>query len=227
MGSTYTIFYGWLSDGAHGRPNTVARRIAAARVPLLVAAYWTDPRTHCNLSDQVLGLMHDAGTQVYGYVSTRWGGVELETVRACASECVDSNVDGVFLDEGHNCLDASKLPYYRAVAQVVRDRGKALIVNPGVSRCGEDIMSVADLVMVEHQWRDLREHSPWVAGYEGSRFMGVSSNEERGMGYFVDGPRAIADTREAWDAGIGWHTSTDRYTRLPFWFEEYVAAVRA
>lgn len=226
MEHTYCIFYGWLCEDSDGEPNEAARRIAAARVPLLIASFWTEPRTHRNLSPQVLALMRESGTRVFAYVGTRWGGAELQSVKTAATDYLDGGVDGVFLDESHNFLDSSKLLYYRALAQLVRGRGGQIIANPGVPRCGADVMTVADYVMIEHAWRELHAQSPWCASHEADRFMGVSSNEEGGMGYAVDRERAIADTREAWGTGIGWHTSTDRYTRLPEWFESYVAAVR-
>lgn len=225
MSKTYAIFYGWLSDGPHGEPNADAQRIARASVPLLIASYWTEPRTHRNLSPQVLALMRDAGTRVFAYVSTRWGAANLASVKAQVAEYIDRGVDGIFLDEGHNFLDGSKLLYYRAIAQLAQRSGKEVIANPGVACCGEDIMSIADFVMLEHDWRNLPAQSRWTARYPPERFMGVSSNEESGMGYRIDVQRAIADTRQAWASGIGWHASTDRYTRVPEWFEEYIAAV--
>ena len=227
MASAYVLFYGWLCDDARGEPNREARRIAAARLPLVVAAYWTHGRAHRNLSPQVLALFRASGSRVLAYVSTRWGASDLQSVKDEAAEYLDGGVDGIFLDEGHNFLDSSRLLYYRALAQLVHGRGGEVIANPGVARCGVDIMSVADYVMVEHAWRAFAVQSPWCSDHAPERFMGVSSNEENAMGYFVDGQRAVADTREAWACGIGWHTSTDRYTRLPFWFEDYVAAVSA
>ena len=225
MAGTYTIFYGWLCDGADGEPNCAAQRIAAARVPLLIAASWTAGRAHCNLSAQVLALMRSAGTRVFAYVSTRWGAVELHSAKEEAAEYLDAGADGIFLDEGHNFLDSSKLLYYRALAQAVRGRGCEVIANPGVPRCGADVMSVADYIMLEHAWRDFAVQSPWCSDHGPERFMGVSSNEDSAMGYRVDLHRAIDDTREAWAQGIGWHASTDRYTSLPDWFEDYMAGI--
>lgn len=225
MPNTYCIYYGWLSDGPDGEPNADARRIAAARVPLLIASFWTEPRTHRNLAPQVLALMREAGTRVFAYVSTQWGGADLQSAKAAATEYLDAGVDGIFFDESHHFLDSSKLLYYRALAQLVRGRGAEVIVNPGVSRCGADVMSVGDYVMLEHAWRDLRVESPWCADHDPGRFMGVTSNEPGAMAYPVDCERAIADTREAWACGVGWHTATERFTRLPGWFEAYVAAL--
>jgi hypothetical protein len=225
MSNPYVIYYGWLADDESGAPNAAAQRIAAARAPLLIAQYWTEPKAHRTLSDDVLALMHAAGTQVYAYVRTAWGGANLQQAKASASEYLAGGADGIFLDESYNFLDGAKLIYYRALAQLVRGQGKGLIANPGVSRCGEDIMSVADRVMVEHEWRNFGAHSPWRSRYAPERFMAVSSNEESGMGYRLDAARAIEDTREAWNAGIGWHTSTDRYVALPDWFDDYTAGV--
>jgi hypothetical protein len=227
MARTYCIHYGWLCDDAAGEPNEAARRIAAAGVSLVVASFWTEPRTHRNLSPQVLAELRRAGTRVFAYVATRWGDADPGSVRTSALEYLDAGVGGIFLDEAHHFLDASKLVYYREIARLVRDRGGAVIANPGVARCGADVLSVADYVMFEHAWRDVRSQSRWACDCAPERLMGVSSNEAGGMGYPVDAARAIADTHEARRLGIGWHTSTDRYTALPDWFEEYAAASRA
>jgi hypothetical protein len=62
----------------------------------------------------------------------------------------------------------------------------------------------------------------WFSKYPPERFMGISSNDIAGvMGYGVEEETAIRDTVEAWQSGIGYHFSTDAYTRLPSWFEEY------
>ncbi|MCS7002004.1 MAG: hypothetical protein NZ518_04060, partial [Dehalococcoidia bacterium] len=60
------------------------------------------------------------------------------------------------------------------------------------------------------------------------RFMGASTNEAGSMallGYPVDLPTGVADTREAWTLGIGWHYSAETYVDLPDWFEAYAAAL--
>jgi hypothetical protein len=228
MHNTYVIYYGWLSDDESGAPNADALRIRDARVPLLVANYWTAaPQRHRNLSARVLSALHQSHTKVFSYVSTDYGAVDLEKVQASVTESIAGGVDGIFLDEAPSSLAGSKLDYYRTLADLARASGKEVIVNPGVSRCDESIMQVADYVMLEHEWRNFHSDSAWAAGYDDDRFMGVSSNEGNELGYPVTEARAIADTREAWDQRhIGWHTSTDQYVELPEWFEDYVGAVR-
>jgi len=166
--------------------------------------------------------MREAGTQVFGYVATDYGRAELARVRDDIDEIIAAGADGIFLDETDSLTSKAKYGYYTMLAQAVRQQGRQLIVNAGVSKCGESIMGVADRVMVEHQWRDLPSHSAWMAKYAPERFMGVSSNEENAMGYRVDLDRAVRDTREAWRLGVGWHTATDRYVRLADWLEPYV-----
>ena len=226
-GATYVIYYGWLTEDGAGAPNESALRIAAARVPLLIAHAWTaEPQRHLNLSPTVRALMRSTGTVVYAYVATRCGQLPLGTVEAAVEESLDAGADGIFFDEADPLRESAKLAYYAGLASRIRARGKRVIVNPGVAQLGENIMDVADCVMVEHRWRDLRSGSLWAFQYAAERFMGVSRNEENAMGYAVNDGRAIADTREAWRRGIGWHTSTDRYIELPAWFERYIEAVR-
>ena len=227
-GSTYVIYYGWLTDDAGGEPNGDAREIAAVQAPLLIAHCRTaGPGVHANLNPQVLALMHEAGTAVFAYVATNFGKAPPGDVSKVVASCLAAGVDGVFFDETDALREVTHFEYYQALARLVREAGKGVIVNPGVAQCGERIMEVADRVMVEHRWRDLRLGSLWSFRYPAQRFMGVSSNEEHAMGYCVDEQRAVADTLEAWRAGIGWHAATDRYVELPHWFAAYVRAVNS
>lgn len=227
-GQTYVIYYGWLTDDAGGEPNEAARRIAAVRPPLLIAHLnAAAPDNHVNASTQVLALMHAAGTEVLGYVSTDFGRAGLDGVRHAVADNLDAGLDGVFFDEADPMTASSKFGYYAMATQPVRRNGGRVVLNSGVSRCGERIMEIAGILMVEHRWRDFAADSAWMAGYPAERFMGVSSNEQDAMGYVVEGRSAVDDTREAWASGIGWHTATDRYIGLPDWFESYVGALRA
>lgn len=227
MANVYAIFYGWLTEDGHGEPNGAARAIAAAKIPLLIAQFRAAPPAgHLNISPQVLALMRSAGTAVYAYTPTQCASTDIRSVQRDVGNFLDADVDGVFFDEADPLRDDAQLGYYRKIVKPVRKRGKGVILNPGVAQCGERIMGVADRVMFEHRWRRVRADSPWASRYAGDRLMGVSSNESNAMGYPVDEARAIADTREAWRAGIGWHASTDLYIRLPDWFAAYVRAVR-
>ncbi len=226
MSNTYAIFYGWLTSDTRGQPIASTRAIAATGVPLLIANYWTSSKEHRNISAPVLALMHGAGIQVYAYVKTGWGNADGDAAVTEVNEYLQGGVDGIFFDESDALVNQGNLPYYEKLAQAVRARGKKVILNPGVAACGECIMEVADLVMLEHQWRDFATRSPWCRRYRSDQFMGVSSNELNAMGYVVDEQRAIADTREAWGAGLGWHTSTNHYTEIPEWFGRYVTAVK-
>jgi hypothetical protein len=225
--NTYAIYYGWLTDDKDGEPNCVAHAIAAARPPLLIAHFWTAaPEGHRNISTKVLSLMHAAETQVFAYVATKGGDARLRVLQKSIGEYLAGGVDGIFFDEADPLRDDTRLAYYTTLSNQVRNEGKTVILNPGVSRCGERIMQVADRVMVEHAWRDFGAYSPWTSRYDADRFMGVSSNEDDAMGYRVDERRAIEDTRDAWRRGIGWHTSTDRYIKLPDWFDAYSQATK-
>ena len=226
--NTYVIYYGWLAGDARGEPNEAARAIAAAAAPLLIANFWTAaPARHRNLSAAVLSLLHEAGTQVYAYVPTGFGSADPGALESEIGECLDAGADGVFLDEVDPLLSGSKARYYARLARGVRNRGGGVIANAGVAACGERIMEIADRLMVEHRWRALVAASPWVCRYAPDRLMGVSSNERGAMGYDMDIATALRDTREAWGAGVGWHTSTERYIALPAWFSAYMAALKA
>jgi hypothetical protein len=215
-----------LCDDESGEPNATARALAQLRLPLLIANHGTAaPARHLNLSSQVLALMRDAGTEVFAYVATNWGSADRKRTLRAVDECLAGDLDGVFFDEADALCSEENVEYYAALAAGVRARGAKLILNAGVARCGEKIMELCDRLMVEHAWRDARTRSPWLRRYAADRVMGVSSNEDNAMGYAVDEQRAIRDTHEAWQAGIGWHTSTNRYVELPEWFGRYVSAI--
>jgi hypothetical protein len=225
-GSIYAIYYGWLTEDDAGEPNEDALRIAGARVPLLLANVWTAaPERHLNLSAAVLALLRSSNTEVFAYIATHCGKASLKATEQEVDECMAAGVDGIFFDEADPLREKNRLAYYDTLARRIRAHGGRVIMNPGVARCGERVMDVSDVLMVEHQWRDLREESVWMMRYASERFMGVSSNEVKAMGYTVDEKRAVADTREAWRRGIGWHASTESYTQLPEWFERYVQSV--
>ena len=227
-GRTYVIYYGWLTDDARGQPNAVAREIAAAAPPLLIASLRTAaPAGHRNLSEPVLAAMREAGTRVFAYVATGFGAADPRGVERAIDEALGAGLDGIFFDEADPLVKETKCAYYAALARRVKESGREVIANPGVAVCGERIMECADILMVEHRWRDVRAYSPWTFRYPPERVMGVSSDEENAMGYAMDLDRAVSDTREAWSRGIGWHTSTTRYAQLPPWFRAYVESVKS
>ena len=218
----YAIYYGWLSDDASGEPNAAARALAKLRLPLLIANYRTaPPASHANLTPQLLALLRDAGTAVFAYIATDWGRADRKKTLRQIDEYLAAGVAGVFFDEADSLCSDAKLEYYAALATRVRRHGGSIILNAGVSQCGEKIMELCDMLMVEHAWREARVRSPWLRRYPAERVMGVSSNEDNAMGYAVDEQRAIQDTREAWNTGVGWHASTNRYVELPDWYERY------
>ena len=225
MANTYGIYYGQMVDGK-GAPNAAAKRIAAARLPLLICTFTTiegTPRE--NMNSEVLSLMKSAGTAVYAQVATGWGRSDLESVKQQAAESLAQGADGIFFNETGTLEGDYLLDYYKPLADLVRGQGKSVIVNPGTAKLGASITEVGDLIMVGHDWRRLQSESPWAAQCC-DRFMGVSRNDNGGMGYFVDLETAVRDTREAFAGRFQWHTSTDKFAYVPEWFERYVAAVR-
>jgi Spherulation-specific family 4 len=224
----YVIYYGWLIAGESGAPNRVARMLAAAQPRILIGAYATAQPRLVNMSPQVRELLHTAGTQLFAYVSTDYGARDIGEVKAEATHYLANGVDGIFYDEMYPFTDDAKQEYCRQLYALAKDRGRAVVVNTGVAGSGERIMSVTDMLMVEHQWRAFHQTSQWRSSYSPERFMGTSSNEPGAhacLGYAIDEAVAARDTRAAWSHGIGWHYSTDRYVELPAWFSAYVAAL--
>lgn len=228
----YVIYYGWLIADPDGTPNGAARAIAAARPGLLLAHMRTFEPRYPNVSEPVRALFRASGTRVMAYVTTSYAQRGRDEVAAEALAQLALGADGVFFDEVANFLDRHHDDYYRTLSNAVRERGGTVVMNTGVAQTGEAIMELADILMVEHQWRTLYRTNPWHAQYPPERFMGDSSNEPGAsapefLGYPVDRDRGIADTLEAWNRGIGWHYSTNRYVRLPRWFGTYTKVVES
>jgi hypothetical protein len=141
-----------------------------------------------------------------------------------------SQSDGIFVDEVTNIETDAEFSYYSAIYQHVKENqdggdgndDKLVIMNPGHYKVSEEIMKISDIVSLEEEWV-YHNSIPWKTQYAPSRFMGVSSNEYCQL--CVSEDNAAQKTEDAWDAGIGYHFSTDRYIDLPTWFGSYMSKV--
>jgi hypothetical protein len=219
-GRRFCIFYGWLVANAAGEPNASAQRIATLGPDLLVApAYTVEPRM-CNLSAPVMDLLRAQGVIVLAYIDAAFGRRALDEAQAEAAEAMALGASGVMFDQVEHRWGATAQAYYGALAKGVHAAGGIVALNTGVAETDEALMSVADLLMVEHRWRAFAEQNPWRQRYHPLRFMGASSNEpgaEALLGYRLDAASAERDTRDAWALGVGWHCATNLYVDLPSW----------
>ena len=226
MSNVYAIYYGWMIEGERGAPNEAAQRLADAQLPILVCDFWTrEFNRRQNVTPKVLALFQSAGTALYAHIETRWGGADIEDVKQRASECLDNGADGIFFNEVGSLEGDYQLEYYQPLFKHVRGYGKRVILNPGCAKIGQGMAGISDLMMVGHHWRTLGADCAWAPACP-ERFMGVSRNDDGGMGYPIDLDSAVRDTKEAWALGLEWHYSTDKFAELPDWFEAYLAAVR-
>ena len=227
-GKVAVVYYGWLID-EHGQPNTAAYQLAAGRPDLIIVAGYTEQPRANNLPAAVRALFHASHTRIAVYIATQYGQRPLSEIESAIADSV-ANADAIFLDEVTPAFDAQSGPYYATIAAQVRSAGKIVIANPGVAAIDERIMDIADIVMLEHQWTQFVTGCGWYGDYPLDRFMGVSSNEpgaRRELGHMIDAQQAVVDTRRAWDLGIGWHYSCDRYTDVPPWYDTYMRAIRS
>lgn len=215
LGRVAVVYYGWLVD-ASGNPNNIALRIAAKSPSILIAAADTEEPEYVNLSPQVLSLFRNLGTLVLAYTAA--GEVPLEDVKDNITRCMSLGVDGIFVDRVPNFLDAnqSTVDYYSEIYRFIKSYGsqKLVVANTGVWNMGEAVMSVTDILCVEHEWVDFATKNLWRCKYPGTRFLGLSED--------VTNPDdAVALTRQAWELGILYHYSTSEYIDLESWWEEY------
>lgn len=221
----FVIYYGWYSD-SRGEMGQEIERIIAARPEFVISPYHTSTG-QVNLKPEVVDRFHDAGIKVIAYVATGNGDRDLDSVFKEMKAGLDGGADGVFLDEVATLHYDWQVGYYREIYDYAKSFGseRIVIANPGTILINEKVMSVSDILSFEHQWR-LASHLDWFSGYPATRFMGISSNDIANvMGYRVDEESAARDTIEAWQGGIGYHLSTNSYTTLAPWFEEYHEAL--
>jgi len=227
----YALYYGWLIADAPGNPNEAAIALANSIPKILIANYYTQSPKLANLSTPVQNLFRAQGTLIYAYVATTYGNRDIALVKAEALEYITGGgVDGIFFDEAYNFMEGPNnhhLTYYQSLYSWMQEQGRQTILNVGIGQPGERAMTATDILMVEHDWRNLYQNNTWFHNYSPERFMGISSNEAAGFfPYTVDETTAIRDTKEAWAHNVAWHYSTDLYTTLPSWFSTYIAGVQ-
>jgi hypothetical protein len=219
-GHSYCIYYGWLVADGTGAPAASARRLAELRPRLLIAAPYTATPSMPNLSKQVVTLLQAADVHLLAYVDVSYRQRPLREVLAEARAALTLGADGILFDQVEHRWRPASAGYYSVLADAMHQLDATVAFNTGVAETDEEYMDLANLLMVEHRWRDFARLSPWRHRYDPLRFMGVSSNEPgaaRWLGTAVDQRAAVAHTREAWAAGLGWHCATDRFVELPPW----------
>ena len=221
----FVIFYGWYSD-SRGETGQEIERIIVARPEFVISPYHTSTG-QVNLKPEVVDRFHAAGIKVVVYIATGNGGRDLGGVMEEMKTGLDNGADGVFLDEVATLHSDWQVDYYREIYDYAKSFGseRLVIANPGTILVNEKVMSVSDILSFEHQWR-LASHLDWFSDYPATRFMGISSNDITNvMGYTVGEEVGARDTIEAWQGGIGYHFSTNKYTALEPWFEDYQEAL--
>ena len=216
----YVIYYGHLVDGS-GTMTEQATMILDAN-PSLVVVPHSFPTGEPNLTPELRQAFADRNIKVITYTWTNYGSRSLDEVVA-EIDVYASQSDGIFVDEVTNLETGAELRYYSAIYQHVKQNhgeDKLVIMNPGHYKVSEEIMKISDIVSLEEEWV-YHGSIPWKSNYAPARFMGVSSNEY--CGQCITGENAATKTVEAWDSGIGYHFSTERYIDLPSWFGSYVS----
>jgi hypothetical protein len=218
----YVIYYGHLVD-SNGETTEQVSRILVAEPELVIVPY-SFPDGELNLTPEVHQQFRDAGIKVLTYTWTNYGARDVNAVKADIDTQMASGVDGIFVDEVTNIETDAEYGYYAAIHQHIKSHGqdKLSVMNPGHYQVTERVMQVSDIVSLEEEWV-YYDQMEWINKYPPSRFMGVSSNEY--CGSCVDESNAAGKTAEAWDAGIGYHFSTDMYIDLPAWFDRYASQV--
>ena len=222
----FVIYYGWYSDQS-GRLGGDIYQIIKSNPDFVISPFYNSAG-RLNLSPQVMDLYHQNGIKVLAYVATGNAQRNLDTVRSEITNALKAGADGVMLDEVSGLNSQAEVDYYQSIYNLVKQGGdKIVVANPGTILVSEKIMNMTDILSFEHQWR-LAPQLDWFSKYPASRYMGVSSNDVSNvMGYPVDGSVAARDTIEAWQRGIGYHYSTDSYTNLPSWFEQYQSGINS
>lgn len=237
-------FYDWLTTYPENRgqaPNSYAIRIAKASPQMVVIFTHMWEELILNLSPEVRDLFHNYSVKIHAYVQTTRGTRPLSEVYAEIERAMDAGVDGVMLDNVPGFLegDESKIPYYQQCRDKIKSYGEDKVVdmNTGTAYMNEEIMTLADMVGIEHNWQTLVEVSPWVVNYPSIRFGAahIQVDYEMPLGYPVTLETAVRDTINCWKSDqIAWFYSAkiegeldpDVPTKwLPDWFEEYTEQI--
>ncbi|MCL6647483.1 MAG: spherulation-specific family 4 protein [Chloroflexi bacterium] len=223
------VYYGWLSR-PDGTLTPAARRLLAARPELLIVAPVAHQPAFCHLRPELVDQFQAGGSRLFAYVATAYGRRDPHESWQEARRALQLGVDGILLDEVPHDLSPVGEQVCHELCHRIREAGGQVILNTGVAETPESLLELADILMLEHAWRRFALASRWRQRYPPARFLGVSSNEpgaRRLLSSRVNLSTALAATRAAMAAGIGWHVATERYIRLPTWFEHYVAALRS
>jgi len=219
------VYYGWLVSDSDGGPSDAAQRIAGqiTSKDILIASFYTENPRFVNLSPRVLSLVHSKGAKILAYIDTTYGTRPIEEVRTELGEYLLKGVDGIFFDCAPNLLNSTHYSYYSTLYESVKAHGsdKMVILNTGLSDkwTDEAVMNVTDILCVERRWTSESGFGTvWARKYPRNRFMGLSDG-------VTDWESAESLTRQAWDLGVGFHYSTNRYTSLEAWWEDYAGAV--
>ena len=217
----FVIYYGWYADG-EGRLGQDINRIIRSNPEYVVSPYYASSG-QVNLTPKVIEKFREGGVALLAYVATASASRDIDSVLAEIKTPLEAGVGGVMLDEVATLRSDWELQYYKKIYDFVKSYGseKVVVANPGSILVSESVMTVSDIVCFEHQWK-MALALDWFSKYPPTRYMGISSNDIAGvMGYSVGSDTAIRDTVEAWQSGIAYHYSTESYTHLPAWFEEY------
>ena len=250
LGTDYmriVFFYDWLTTFPETHiqaPNSYAIRIANARPQAVVINTHMWEEELLNLVPEVRDLFHNNGIKIYAYVNTQRGDIPITQVFDEIQRAMLAGADGVMFDNVPGFLSDSEnaITYYEQCKDKTKSYGADKIVyfNTGTANNNEMIMTLCDMLGVEHHWDELLDSqpgSPWIINYSPLRFVACSMQVDNitARGYNVTLETAVTDTINCWTAGhIAWFYSAkiegerdrDVPTKwLPDWFEEYTERI--
>ena len=174
---------------------------------------------------RVVASSREAGVEVLGYVSTRWGSRPLDDVhREIAAYREWYGITSIFFDEASS--SGRELPYYRALATSVRSSGGRVALNPGTVP-DERYAALADLLVVfEGPYSAYRSWSPpvWQERYPRQRFWHLVYATPRGS---LPAALRAAERRSAGVVYVTDDAMDNPWDRLPSYWGQALDAVRA
>lgn len=174
---------------------------------------------------RVVAASRQAGVEVLGYVSTRWGRRPLDDVhREIAAYRQWYGITSIFFDEASS--SGHELPYYRTLATSVRTSAGRVALNPGTVP-DERYAALADLLVVfEGPYSAYRGWSPpvWQERYPRQRFWHLVYDTPRGM---LPAALRAAERRSAGVVYVTDDVMDNPWDRLPSYWPQALDAVRA
>lgn len=243
LGKWFALYNTLRLADENGEPTEACMRLAKTKPFFVCSQYKLGGRR--NLTSQVIDLFHSYNVKVFAHI---WGHERAdpniphktldETLAMIDEALTVEGIDGLWFGEVYHFMRQPQIDptgerkqyfidCYNHVKNINQDL--TVVFNTGTNFTSEEIMNYCDILSVETRWASFAVESKWWKNYAADRFVGVTKElnwkGEMKMVYRVSLARAVYDTKEAWNLGFGFHSSSVRADALSVWLEDYARLI--